>query len=161
MSEGLRVLRFPTPARPDTRPVLAASIAVFRTNGTVLIATRTKPPATDVWSLPGGKVEPGETLEAAALRELKEEVGLEARMLGFNRHLEIIHREGADGAEGRVLHHFVVASFVGEWTAGEATTGPEAGAVKWVNPFNLAGLPTTRGLGEVLRAAHAIWTAAR
>jgi mutator protein MutT len=155
MAEGLRVISFPPPVKAPIRPVLAASIAVFRPDGRVLIATRTKPPASDVWSLPGGKVEAGETLEEAALRELQEEVGVEARILGFNRHVEIIHREPDD----RVSHHFVVASFVGEWVGGEPMAGPEAGEVMWADPFALGGLATTRGLGEVLRAAHALWSA--
>lgn len=160
MTQGLRVVPFPTAAKADVRPVLAASIAVFRADGKVLIATRTQSPAAALWSLPGGKVEPGETLEQAALRELREEVAVEARLIGFNRHVEIIQRETPTTAEGdgRVSHHFVVASFVGEWLSGEPATGPEAGAVMWADPFALAGLATTRSLGEVLRAAHAIWT---
>lgn len=153
MADGPRLVAFPASARADARPVLAASIAVFRADGKVLLATRTKPPANDLWSLPGGKVEPGETLEAAALRELGEEVGVAARLIGFNRHVEIIHRETG----GRVTHHFVVASFVGEWTGGEALPGPEAGEVRWVDPLALGGLPTTRELGPVLRGAHRIW----
>ncbi len=157
MSEGLRVISFPASARAAARPVLAASIAVFREDGRVLLATRTAPPAADLWSLPGGKVEAGETLEEAALRELGEEVAVEARLIGFNRHVEIIHRDG----EGRVSHHFVVASFVGAWTGGEPRPGPEAGAVMWADPFDLGGVPTTRQLGDVLRAAHAIWVKAR
>ena len=74
--------------------MLAASVAVFR-DGKVLLATRTKPPADQLWSLPGGKVEAGETLEEAALRELDEEVGVTARILGFNRHVEIFGRDAA------------------------------------------------------------------
>jgi len=156
MADGLRLLHFPASAKAAARPVLAASVAVFRPDGRVILATRTAPPAADVWSLPGGKVEAGETLEAAALRELAEEVGVTARVIGFNRHVEIIHRDG----EGRVSHHFVVASFVGAWISGEPQPGPEAGAVMWADPFDLRGLPTTRQLGDVLRAAHAIWRAA-
>lgn len=154
MADGLRLLTFPKPAKA-ARPVLAASVAVFRDDGRVLLATRTSPPASDVWSLPGGKVEAGESLTEAALRELAEEVGVSARMIGFNRHVEIIHRE----ADNTVAHHYVVASFVAEWTNGEPRTGPEAGAVMWADPFNLGGLATTRQLGDVLRAAHAIWAA--
>ena len=66
------------------------------------------------FSLPGGVVEIGETLTEAALRELYEEVGVEAEIVGFNRHIEPIVREG-----GRVRAHFVIASFVGRWTRGE------------------------------------------
>lgn len=153
MADGLRLLQFPASAKAAARPVLAASVAVFRADGRVILATRTSPPAADVWSLPGGKVEAGETLEQAALRELSEEVGVSARIVGFNRHVEIIHRD----SEERVSHHFVVASFVAEWLGGEPRTGPEAGAVMWANPFDLGGLPTTRQLGDVLRAAHLIW----
>ena len=133
------------------RPILAASIAVFR-DGKVLIATRTKPPGAGGWSLPGGLVEPGETIEEAALRELMEEVGVEARIIGFNRHVQRIDRDD----EGRVRHHFVVASFVGVWTGGEATTGPEAGEVRWVDPHDLDGLPTTPHLARILARAAEI-----
>lgn len=134
-----------------SRPILAASIAVFRA-GRVLIATRTKPPGAGVWSLPGGLVEAGETIEAAALRELMEEVGVEARIVGFNRHVQRIDRD----EEGRVRHHFVVASFVGVWTGGEATTGPEAGEVRWVDPRDLGDLATTPHLARILARAAEI-----
>jgi 8-oxo-dGTP diphosphatase len=151
-----RIIPFPVSAqskakaRALARPVLAASIAVFR-DGKVLLATRTKPPADKLWSLPGGKVEAGETLEEAALRELEEEVGVTARILGFNRHVEIVGRSEA----GLVSHHFVVASFVGVWISGEPKPGPEAGDVMWADPLKLGGLPTTRELGEVVRGAFA------
>jgi 8-oxo-dGTP diphosphatase len=149
--EGGRVIRFPNPARKLARPVLAASLAVFR-DGKVLLATRTSPPADRLWSLPGGKVEAGESLEDAALRELAEEVGVSARIIGFNRHVEIVGRD----AGGTVTHHFVVASFVGQWLSGEPRPGPEAGEVMWADPLRLGGLPTTRELGDVLRRAAAI-----
>lgn len=150
-----QIIRFPSPGKAAARPVLAASIAVFR-EGQVLLATRTKPPADQLWSLPGGKVEAGETLEQAALRELEEEVGVRARILSFNRHVEIFGRDPA----GAITHHFVVASFVGAWISGEAQPGPEAGAVMWVDPLKLGGLPTTRELGDVLRRAHRLFIAA-
>jgi ADP-ribose pyrophosphatase YjhB (NUDIX family) len=134
------------------RPILAASIAVFR-DGKVLIATRTKPPGDGVWSLPGGLVETGETLEEGALRELMEEVGVEARIVAFNRHVQRIDRDD----DGRIRHHFVVASFVGAWVAGEAQTGPEAGEVRWVDPLALDGLPTTPHLGRILARAADIF----
>ena len=96
------------------RPILAASIAVFR-DGRVLLARRGRAPMAGVYSLPGGAVEVGETLREAALRELKEEVGVEADILAFVDHVEPIAREG-DG----VRAHFVVAAFVGRWRRGEA-----------------------------------------
>lgn len=130
------------------RPVLAASVAVFR-DGKVLLAERTKPPGASLLSLPGGLVEPGERLADAALRELREETGVEATLLGFNDHVEVIERD----QDGRAVRHFVVASFVGRWLDGEGTPGPEARQILWVDPLLAAQLPTTPGLVGVLDRA--------
>ena len=147
------------PPRLDSRhypatPLIAVSIAVFR-DGKALIATRTKPPAAGLWSLPGGLVELGETLEEAALRELDEEVGVRARIVGFNRHVERIERD----AQGRVERHFVLVNFVGEWISGEPQTGPEAGEVRWIAPSDVATLQTTPALPDVLARAASLLAA--
>jgi ADP-ribose pyrophosphatase YjhB (NUDIX family) len=142
----------PEPSRLyPARPILAASIAVFR-DGLVLLATRTKPPADRLFSLPGGLVEPGETLHEAALRELAEEVGVTAAILGFAGHVEVIDRD----PDGRVKRHFVVSAFAGRWLAGEPQTGPEAGEVRFVAPADVARLPTTPGLAGIVTAAAQI-----
>jgi 8-oxo-dGTP diphosphatase len=130
------------------RPLLAVSVACFR-GGKVLLATRTRPPAKGALTLPGGLVEPGERLSEAALRELKEEVEVEAEIIGFNGHAERIERNG----EGRAKHHYVIASFVARWTAGEPQPGPEAGEIVWADPYALDGLPLTDGLRTLLRRA--------
>ncbi|MBN9062787.1 MAG: NUDIX hydrolase [Rhizobiales bacterium] len=139
-------------SKSAARPVLAASIAVFRDDGLVLLARRGAAPMAELWSLPGGKVEAGETMADAALRELREEVGVEAEMIGFNDHVEYIQRDAA----GAVAAHFVIASFVGRWRAGEPTPGPEASAVAWVDPFEPGDLAMTRGLPAILRRAAVI-----
>ncbi len=133
-----------------SRPFLAASIAVFR-DGLVLLAERAVPPGARCFSLPGGLVEPGEGLQDAALRELREETGVEAEIIGFNDHVEVVERD----PEGRVAAHFVVASFVGRWVSGEAETGPEALSTVWVAPDRIDDLATTAQLGPILlRAAR-------
>jgi ADP-ribose pyrophosphatase YjhB (NUDIX family) len=132
------------------RPLLGASVAVFR-GGRVLVAARARPPGQGLFSLPGGLVEPGETLAEAALRELREEVGVEARILGFVDHVEVIERDGMD----RVRHHFVVCAHAARWIAGEPAAGPEALEVRWVTHDDLLLLPTTAGLPSlVARAAR-------
>ncbi|GAC1332068.1 MAG: NUDIX hydrolase [Beijerinckiaceae bacterium] len=134
-----------------TRPLLAVSLACFR-DGKVLLATRTRPPGAGVLTLPGGLVEPGERLAEAALRELREEVGVEAEIVGFNGHAERIERDD----DGRVKHHYVIASFVGRWLAGEPKPGPEAGAIVWADPLAADDLPLTEGLTVLLRRAYAM-----
>jgi 8-oxo-dGTP diphosphatase len=131
------------------RPYLGVSVAVFR-GGRVLLARRARPPFAGVFSLPGGLVEVGETLEAAARRELREEVHVDARIVAFNRHVESIDRDSA----GKIRHHYVIASFVGEWIAGEAKPGPEEGEAVWVEPARLAGLDCTPQLLGVVQAAQ-------
>lgn len=140
---------------PPPRPTLAASVAVFR-DGRALVARRGRGPGAGLFSLPGGRVEAGERLEEAALRELAEETGVLAEIVAFNRFLEIIDRD----ADGRLAHHFVVATFVARWISGEGEASPEAEEILWIGPDGLAGLPTTRGLARTLRRAREILEAA-
>jgi 8-oxo-dGTP diphosphatase len=132
-------------------PQLAVSVAVFRQDR-VLLATRTKPPYAGAFSLPGGLVEVGETLAQAALRELREEVAVTARILCFNRHIEAIDRDESDA----IRHHYVIASFVAEWLDGEGSTGPEAGAILWAAPTEIPGLFTTPHIAAVVERARSL-----
>jgi 8-oxo-dGTP diphosphatase len=134
-----------------SRPFLAASIAVLRA-GKVLVATRTHPPMNALFTLPGGLVEPGETLAQAAIRELREEVGVEARVVGFVGPVEVIDRDEED----RVRAHFVICAHAARWVAGEGAPGPEAGEVRWATLDELADLPTTPGLRDIVARAFAI-----
>ena len=133
------------------RPFLAASVAVLR-DDRVLVAARGRGPMAGRYSLPGGLVEPGETLAEAALRELREEVGVEAEMIGFLAHTEVIQRD----EDSRVKHHFVICAHAARWISGEPQVGAEALDVRWVREGELAGLPTTPGLAGVLQKAFAV-----
>ncbi len=134
-----------------TRPFVAASVAVLR-DGRVLVAARGRGAMAGRYSLPGGLVEPGETLAEAALRELREEVGIEAEMIGFLDHAEVIERD----ADARVRHHFVVCAHAARWLAGEPQASLEASDVRWVTEADLASLPTTPGLAAILQKAFAM-----
>ena len=132
-------------------PLLATSLAVIR-EGRILLATRTKPPAQGLFSLPGGLVEAGETLEQAALRELEEEVGVTASIVAFNDHVEVIDRD----ENGRVARHFVIASFVASWVSGQGRPSAEAGKVIWARRDEIDGLPTTCGLARIAARAFQV-----
>jgi 8-oxo-dGTP diphosphatase len=133
-----------------TRPILAVSAAVFR-DGRALIIRRARAPLLGHFSLPGGGVEVGETLAAALARELMEEVGIEAEIIAFSRHVEAIFHEG-----DRIRTHFVIASFVSRWIQGEPRLSDEVDAVEWVDPAAPLPSPTTPELGEVLTRAARI-----
>ncbi len=132
------------------RPILAVSVAVFRA-GRVLVGRRAREPMIGRFSLPGGVVEVGETLAEAVARELYEEVGIEADVIAFNRHIEPIVREAS-----RVRAHFVIASFVARWRRGEARVSAETDAVAWIEPSACSSLVTTPGLAEILESASRI-----
>ena len=128
------------------RPILAASVAVIR-DGRILLAARGKPPSEGLFSLPGGMVDVGETLAEAALRELREEVGVEARMIGLIAPVEFIERDD----KGHIKHHVVIAAHAARWVSGEPQTGPEAKEIRWVTERDIADLPMTAGLAEILK----------
>lgn len=134
-------------SRP-VRPTLAASAAVFR-GPLVLLARRAANPGAGLWSLPGGRVEPGETLAEAAAREVMEEVGVAADIVGFAGARDIIIRDKA----GALAAHFVVVAHAARWRAGEPAPGEEAAEVGWFRPGEVAALPTTDGLAEVVAEA--------
>jgi 8-oxo-dGTP diphosphatase len=131
-----------------TRPYLAVSAAIFR-DGRVLIVRRGRPPAHGLYTLPGGGVELGETLEQAVTREVREETGLAIAPLALVGFREAITRDAA----GRVERHFVILPFAARWIAGEIALSEELAEANWRSPDELAGLKTTEGLAEIVAAA--------
>ena len=133
------------------RPLIGVSVAVIRA-GRVLLAARANEPMRGVWTLPGGLVEAGERLADAALRELHEEVGVRAEIVGPSlTPTEIILAD----AQGRTRHHYVVHPHAALWCSGEPRPGPEALDVRWADIDELGGLETTAGLAGTLVEAFA------
>jgi 8-oxo-dGTP diphosphatase len=133
-----------------SRPILAASAAVFRPDGTLLLGSRRNPPFDKVFSLPGGLVEPGETLQQAAAREIEEETGVSAEIFGFNDWREVINRDD----DGRIKRHYVIASFAARWITGEGTPSDELGRVIWADQAHIRTLDLTAGLDAIINRAR-------
>lgn len=105
----------------------------------MLLAKRTKPPFQ--WSFPGGQIEPGESAQAAAIREAREEVSIE---------IEIVAQAG----EREVTlpdRRYLISVFAARLVSGEARTGPEAGEIAWCDPSEIVSFDATPEL-----TAHAI-----
>ena len=98
-------------------PVPAVGVVCLK-GDEVLLIRRGTPPRMGEWSLPGGRIEPGERAVDAALRELVEETGVEARILGL---LAVV-----DGIFPEAGRHYVLIDYVAEWTGGEAVAGDDA-----------------------------------
>jgi ADP-ribose pyrophosphatase YjhB (NUDIX family) len=133
------------------RPFLAVSAAIIR-DGRVLIVRRANPPAHGLYTLPGGVVELGETLEEAIRREVVEETGLLIEPVALAGHREVIGRDAA----GRIQRHFVILAFAARWLSGEPRLNGELSEAAWLRPDELAGLKTTEGLAEIVEAAFAV-----
>jgi ADP-ribose pyrophosphatase YjhB (NUDIX family) len=132
------------------RPYLAVSAAILR-EGKVLIVRRARKPALGVYTLPGGVVEAGETLDEAVRREVREETALEIEPVTLAGHREVIVRD----AQGRTERHFVILCFASRWLSGEPVLNDELDEARWIDPAGLAGLKTTEGLAEIVAAAIA------
>jgi ADP-ribose pyrophosphatase YjhB (NUDIX family) len=132
-----------------TRPELAVSAAIFR-DGRVLVVRRAQAPAAGSWTLPGGRVELGETLVAAIIREVLEETTLTIRVKGLAGYREMILDQAIEG-RGR---HFVILPFAAEWVSGEVQLNEELGDFNWSTLSEITDLPTTPGLLEILRQAE-------
>jgi 8-oxo-dGTP diphosphatase len=137
-----------------TRPELAVSAAIYR-KGRVLVVRRAQAPLAETWTLPGGRVELGETLIEAVTREIAEETTLAIRVKGLAGYREVI----LDHAIAGRSRHFVILPFAAEWISGEVRLNEELGDFRWCHLPEIADLPTTPGLLEILQQAERMLTA--
>jgi 8-oxo-dGTP diphosphatase len=132
------------------RPFLAVSAAIIR-DGKFLLVRRARPPANGLYTLPGGVVELGEKLTEAVVREVAEETKISIEPVALAGFRETVVRDGDD----RVERHFVILCFAARWCAGEPDLNEELSEARWIKPAELARLPTTPGLAEIVAAAFA------
>ena len=128
-----------------SRPIVGVG-AVVLDCGRVLLVRRGHEPLKGEWSLPGGAVEVGETLEAAIVREVREETGLTIEVGPI---VEVFDRITRD-AGGRVEYHFVIVDYVCRPVGGALQSGSDVDDVVWADASALAEYRLTE------KAAHVI-----
>lgn len=116
---------------------------VLDEEGRLLVVRRGRPPGEGLWSIPGGRVEPGESDAEAVAREVREETGLLVRV---GEYAGTIRRPGPQGATYEV--HDYTATVVG----GRLHAGDDAADARWMSVAELRGVPTTTALVETLLA---------
>jgi 8-oxo-dGTP diphosphatase len=136
-----------SPVQPQ-RPQLAVSAAIFR-GGRILLVRRARSPAQGFYSLPGGRVEFGESLHAALHREVAEETALKIEIVGLAGWREVLPGTGGGG-------HYLIMSFAARWAAGEPVLNEEHDDFKWLAPDGLGDLQVTGGLQEIIQLARGL-----
>lgn len=135
---------------PD-RPYVGVG-AVIVQEGHVLLVKRKFEPLAGRWSLPGGAVEVGETLEAGLAREMLEETGLEVRVGPV---VEVFDRITHDG-DGRVLYHFVLVDYLCWPVSGVLCPGSDVADAVFVDPAALGAYEITEKATTVIERALAL-----
>jgi len=128
-------------------PVLGVGALVVRGSGEnleVLLVRRRYPPFQGMWSIPGGHVEPGESLLEAARRELREETGIEAEPKGVIH----VHELVAEGHNG--LTHYVLVDVLMEYSGGEPRAASDAAEARFVPYREALGLELTPSARQFL-----------
>jgi 8-oxo-dGTP diphosphatase len=127
-------------------PQLAVSAAIFR-DGKILLVRRASPPAKGFYSLPGGRVEFGESLHTALQREIEEETALKIEPAGLAGWREVLPETPGGG-------HYLIMSFAARWISGEPVLNDELDDFRWLTPDAIGDLKVTGGLHEVIQSAR-------
>jgi len=127
-------------------PQLAVSGAIFR-DGKILLVRRARSPAKGFYSLPGGRVEFGESLHTALRREVSEETGLQIEIVGLAGWREVLPEAKGGG-------HYLIMSFAARWVANEVVLNEELDDYKWLTPGEFGDLKLTGCLPQVVSAAN-------
>jgi len=96
----------------------------------VLLIKRGTPPRLGQWSLPGGRLERGETTVVAALRELAEETGVQAQLLGL---VDVVDGLFTSRTTGETTRHYVMIDYAARWVSGEPVAGDDAAEARFVS----------------------------
>ena len=126
--------------------------------GRALLIRRGSEPLRGEWSIPGGTLELGETLEEGVARELREETGLEVRVIEFIEVFDRIYQESAagEGAKKRPRFHYVIVDYLCERVSGTAVAGSDVTDVAFAAEQELGKFGLTETATRILRKAFAM-----
>jgi 8-oxo-dGTP diphosphatase len=136
---------------PSPSPVPAV-IAVLVHEGQALLVRRANPPDAGLWGFPGGKIDYGETVKAAALRELLEETGVRAQAQEILTTLDILARSG----DGALQQHYILIAVRCRWLSGLPLAGDDALEARWfpVSDLRPDRLPMSADVDVIARLAQ-------
>lgn len=123
----------------------------------VLLVRRANPPRAGEWSLPGGLQQLGETVAEAACREVREETGVDIRVLGV---VDVIDLIEYDDAGAGVSYHYTLVDVLAAWRSGEATAGEDAADAAWVDLDRVQSMEMWSETTRIIHLAHKAWTEA-
>jgi 8-oxo-dGTP diphosphatase len=134
-------------------PVPAVIAVVIREDQTLLVR-RANPPDAGLWGFPGGKIEFGETVKAAATRELREETGIDAEAQNILTTLDVLVRD----ASGHVQQHYILIAVQCRWISGLPLAGDDALEARWfpIGDLDPDKLPMSADVDVLARRAQAL-----
>ena len=136
-------------------PIAAVGVVCVRGDD-VLLIRRSNPPLKHHWSLPGGRIEWGERAAEAALRELKEETGCEAKLIGLVDVVDgLLARSGASATESP-WGHYVLIDYVARWISGEPIAGDDACDARFFSQDKLPALGLWSETLRIIEGARAM-----
>lgn len=134
---------------PLRMPIAGAGAVCFRGDA-VLLVKRGNAPLEGRWSIPGGRIEWGETAAQAALRELTEETGVHAELCGLIDVIDAL----IPGPPGEIDAHYLIVDYAARWIAGEPIAGDDAAEARFFAAEDLAGLNLTANTQRVIDMAR-------
>jgi 8-oxo-dGTP diphosphatase len=142
-------------ALPMTRPIVATIATVFRADH-VLLVRRANPPDAGKWGFPGGKIDLGESIQDAAVREVLEETGVHVTAQQVFTAVDAFDRD----EKGMVRHHYVLAAVLCSWVSGEPIAGDDALEAQWfpMTELGTGNLALSLDVEHVARQGAAIAT---
>ncbi|MCM5558967.1 NUDIX hydrolase [Pleomorphomonas sp. JP5] len=132
-------------------PPIAATIAAVFHEDRILLVRRANPPDAGRWGFPGGKIEAGEPIETAAVRELLEETGIRGQARQVFTAVDALDFDES----GELRRHFVLIAVLCDWISGEPVAGDDALDARWFRLEELddAGLALSLDVAKVARLA--------